>query len=546
MSTPVLTCPDLTDRLTVEAWIETRHPLTEGLQALVSKWTPRAVFDGFSAFDASRTDGLDCRGYFGAVFDGRYVYFVPEHAPDLMTTHAVVLRYDTHAPFDEAKSYAAYDARSTAGLDTSGFYGGAFDGRYVYFLPRQLNCDYYHSRLLRLDTRGDFKDPNSWSAHDIGREQSAQGGAFDGRYLYLCPGYKGDLLLQQNGQCGNVIRYDTRAAFHDPDSYREFDLAQACGARAACFDGGAFDGRYAYFAPLENAVIARYDTQGEFQDPDAWQTFDALALGTSMFVGAVFDGRWMYFVAYNTGKIVRFDTRAAFQSPRSWQVFDAAGTSGLRCGGYDGGAFDGRYVYFVPFVFFEDKQFEFHADYLRYDTLKNFSDPASWQAVDAAHTSGLRSFGYNAGAFDGRYFYCAPWRQGRGRTAETAGIHGNVLRYDTLGEGGSFSLRACDYGHNGGLCASTPGPSFLINTADGRALGVASQRALAPGRHHIAGIYDGQALKLMIDGAVVAQRAATGTIQSCAAPVVTGCIEGGGGAFAGEILEARVSDRVEY
>ena len=43
-------------------------------------------------------------------------------------------------------------------------------------------------------------------------------------------------------------------------------------------------------------------------------------------------------------------------------------------------------------------------------------------------------------------------------------FHGKILRYDTLGTNGAFSLRYCDYGHNGGLCAAVPGPSFLVNT----------------------------------------------------------------------------------
>lgn len=545
MSTASTKCPTSSNQLTVEATIEIQRPLREGLQALVSQWRPRAAFDGFTAFDASAVDELDCRGYFGAVFDGRYVYFVPEHAPDLVETHAVVLRYDTHAPFDEKTSYTAYDAQSTSGIETRGYYGGAFDGRYVYFIPRQQHCDFAHSRLLRLDTHGDFHDANSWSAHDIGREQSSQSAAFDGRYLYLCPGYSGDPLLQHEG-CGNVIRYDTTAPFQQQSSYQEFDLVTAFGARAACFDGGAFDGRYVYFAPLENGVVMRYDSAADFRNAASWQSFDALPFGTSMFVGIVFDGRWMYFVAYNTGKIVRFDTTRDFENPQSWQVFDASGTGNLRCGGYDGGYFDGRYVYFVPFAYFENDQFDFHADFLRYDTTQNFQNTASWQAVDASNTSGLRSLGYNAGAFDGRYFYCAPWRQGRGRTADTAGIHGNILRYDTLGADGSFSLRACDYGHNGGLCASTPGPSFVINTREGRVLSVAAHRALPAGRHRIVGSYDGKSLKLIINGEVVAERKASGSLQSCNAPITTGCIEGGGGVFEGEIIDTRISDRAVH
>ncbi len=78
-----------------------------------------------------------------------------------------------------------------------------------------------------------------------------------------------------------------------------------------------------------------------------------------------------------------------------------------------------------------------------------FDDPASWQAFDASQTDGLHSVGYNGGAFDGRFFYAAPWQQGRKPDHPEEFItHGTVLRCDTLGDGGAFSLRSCDCGHN--------------------------------------------------------------------------------------------------
>lgn len=545
MRTSLLSCPPLSDQLTVEATIDVPRTLREGMQALVSQWRPRETFDGFSAFDASSIGGLNCTGYFGAVFDGRYVYFVPEKSPDMESTHAVVLRYDTHAPFDDEDSYAAYDAANTMGLDTRGYYGAAFDGRYVYFIPRQIDNAYHHSRLLRFDTRGEFHNEASWNVHDIGFEQSSQSCGFDGRYLYLCPGYTGDPNLQ-NEHCGKVLRYDTRDAFGASSSYRSFDLTKYFGPRAACYDGAVFDGRYMYFVPLENAVVARYDTTLPFENFAAWQTRDILPLGTRMFVGAVFDGRFVYFVAYNTGNIVRFEIGQNFQDADAWDTYDAEGTNGLRCGGYDGGYFDGRFIHYVPFVQFDDKQLSYHGHYLRFDASGDFKERSKWQARDISCTGGLKTLGYNAGAFDGRYFYSAPWHHGMGRSRETAGIHGNIFRHDTLGNDATFSLRACDLGHNGGLCASTPGPSFFVNTSEGRVLGVSAHRELPAGRHRINGVYNGQTIKLIINGQVVAKRAATGTIQTTDAPISVGCIEGGGGAFEGEIFDVRLSDRAEY
>jgi hypothetical protein len=46
-------------------------------------------------------------GLFGAVFDGRYVYFVPQHDGNRDGT---VLRFDTHRQFRNPASWSAYDA----------------------------------------------------------------------------------------------------------------------------------------------------------------------------------------------------------------------------------------------------------------------------------------------------------------------------------------------------------------------------------------------------------------------------------------------------
>ena len=73
-------------------------------------------------------------------------------------------------------------------------------------------------------------------------------------------------------------------------------------------------------------------------------------------------------------------------------------------------------TYFVPFIDhhtgIKDKRRQFHTEVLRYDPQKDYDNPGSWQVVDAADTSGLKTIGYNAGAFDGRYFYFAGWHDG--------------------------------------------------------------------------------------------------------------------------------------
>jgi hypothetical protein len=62
----------------------------------------------FASYGATNVNGLATLGYAGAVFDGRYVYFVPYQ--NSSGAHGRVLRYDTQAGFSNAASWTAYDA----------------------------------------------------------------------------------------------------------------------------------------------------------------------------------------------------------------------------------------------------------------------------------------------------------------------------------------------------------------------------------------------------------------------------------------------------
>ena len=532
---------NITGQITVQASVYSDSYNPEVLQPLVSKWKQSSSFDAFSAYDAGKTDGLDCRAYLGAVFDGRYVYFSPMTG-EYHVANGRVLRYDTQGDFHSPESYSAYDAGCTRGISTKGYYGAVFDGRYVYFVPRKNYCS-NHSRVLRYDTHMDFKSAGSWDAYDAGLPHTHQGAAFDGRYIYFSPGYKGDPNAEIE-HSGIVIRYDTDADFQDPSSWKRYDAGMTMGLNTVCFDGAGFDGRYVYFAPLLHSAVLRYDTKGDFENNKSWRAFDAKQVGMDMNVGTVFDGRYLYFVPYYNSTAVRYDTHGEFTDTGSWQTRDIGNVSGLFTGGSDGGFFDGKYVYFVPFVMPGEgivnrgKKVAFHANFLRYNTEKDFFDDTSWEAVDASSADGLETIGYNAGAFDGRYFYGAPWRHG---IADDPGFHGRIQRYDTVGTQGSFSLRYCDYGSNGGLNAAVMGPSFIVNTVNGP-LSVAAHKALLPGRHHIAGVYNGRTIKLFVDGVLAAVRTGSGTIQTNDVSVVIGSMLNNDARFKGIIENVRISN----
>ncbi|MCK4661135.1 MAG: LamG domain-containing protein, partial [Phycisphaerae bacterium] len=211
------------------------------------------------------------------------------------------------AGFEDASSWATYDAGAHGvGTDPDGYQGSVFDGRYAYFVPMH-NGSERHGEVLRYDTDGDFSDVSSWAAFDAGA----------------------------NG------------VGTDPDGYAS----------------GAFDGRYVYFPPENNGSsihgeALRYDTTGNFSTASSWSTYDAGANGVGSdsdgYSDAVFDGRYIYFVPYHNGssyngEVLRYDTEGSFSAALSWAVY-APGSHGVGNNptGYQGGVFDGRYIYFVP------------------------------------------------------------------------------------------------------------------------------------------------------------------------------------------------------
>ena len=519
---------DLVDQLTVTAWIHAEEYRPETVQVLAAQWQLATAFDAFSGFDASRTDGLACKGYMGGICDGRYIYFSPNRdSNERNSVHGRVLRYDTHGNFHDPTSYAAYDVEQVTEIRTVNYYGTAFDGRHLFFSPQDEGHQ-YHSRVLRYDTGKPFKDPASWDAYDLGMIHSHQGVAFDGRYIYFPPGYEGNAnyaAIKEDQHSGQIIRYDTYSDFKDRQSWQTFD-SKTLSRQATNFDGGAFDGRHIYFVPLSNGYVLRYDTRVDFADQRSWQYFDISRFNKGgWYVGAVFDGRFLYFIAYAHSTIVRYDTEGDFQDPCNWHSYQA----NLDTSGFDGGIFDGRYLYFIPWT---NSAGHHHCNFLRYDTLGEFDDPAAWSTCNAGHVTGIDTVGYNGGAFDGRFLYGAP-------VCDDTAFHGRILRYDTLGTG-TFALKCSDYGHNGGLSAAVPGPSFTVNCEQGP-LGVAAHQPLAPGWHHIAGVYNGQCLKLFIDGKVASEQAGSGNLQRTEIPVSVGQLTGGAALFRGTIDELTIS-----
>jgi hypothetical protein len=313
------------------------------------------------------------------------------------------------------------------------FFGGAFDGRHVYFVSYgdtvQGSVTVATNNVIRYDTQAAFGAPASWQGFNTvslgSRTYSFRGAVFDGRHLYLAPfepSYGGNFMA----------RYDTQAAFDAASSWSTFDHTALDGIPDnLAFVGGAFDGRYVYFSPNSGVYgywrghVLRYDPQTSFSDASAWASFDtrASADNASGYRGAVFDGRYIYFMRWGdlsagtigNPAIARYDTQASFTSAAAWTMFDPRPVTPVVT--FAGGTFDGRYVYFAP----NDRGIA-----VRYDTQGDFTATASWSTFEM-RTLDNRVISTLGATFDGRYVYFIPQKTNV-INFQTGGV---LVRYDS-------------------------------------------------------------------------------------------------------------------
>ncbi len=370
----------------------------------------------WSAFDTSLvTNGPESFG--GGAFDGRYVYFAPSGGA---SSFSVVPQFDTMAAggFTAATSWSIFNTQQVA-TNAQGFTGALFDGVQTFYLtPFAIVSGTPDGVVPFYDTQKPFRTAGSWTSFNTSgvnpNSQGFSGEAFDGRYLYLVPSVKGTSGTPN----GLVARCDTQASCSNGGSWSFFDMA-SLNQNAAGFLGAVFDGRYVNFIPSYASIAVRYDTTANFADSMSWSTFDTQGVAAQQpgFGGGAFDGRYVYYVPglYVSGSgstflsnVVRFDTTGSFTNAGSWSSFDVAPLNPA-AKGFAGAAFDGRFVYFVPYAVNAPTQgtLVFDGVVVRYDTTASFGSAASWSTFDTAQLMGAPQ-GFFGAVFDGEYLYLIP------------------------------------------------------------------------------------------------------------------------------------------
>jgi hypothetical protein len=429
------------DASTPTVWYALDNPVVD--DAGTRAWT---------TFDIS-TAVSGAGNFWGAAFDGRYIYLAPANS-------GLAVRYDTHASLSSRFSWESFDT-NTLPLPAKGFSGAVFDGRYVTFVPVMENSSEPAGIVARYDTTTQaFMSASSWTTTDVlslspdaGPDEGYHGATFDGRFIYLAP-YSGP-----QGRHGLVLRYDTLtgtdagppvdagvadtgtadAAAHDastdahdtgapdtglpeagppetPPGWTYFNTATQ-NAAALGFVGAVYDDRYVYLVPFDNeghenngysGWVSRYDTTMSFTSVSAWTSFDTSVLppGESYgFQGAAFDGRYVYLVPDRQTVVTRLDTQGNFSSSSAWSTYDTLPLIGAEAGAaafhFVTAGFDGRYVYFVP----TGTGF---GTVVRFDTFStSFSAPCAWSTYDLTSSNSLGQ-NFTSVVYDGQYLYFVP------------------------------------------------------------------------------------------------------------------------------------------
>jgi hypothetical protein len=195
-------------------------------------------------------------GFAGGVFVKPYLYLVPSDTSE-------VARFDTSGAtgaFNAATAWTAYDV-SQGGTLPSGFTGGAVVGTDIFLAPNTnlLQSGAPYGTVYEYGTSTVFGTRGSWPSFDTtqlpGTPEGFFGCAYDGRWVYFAP-----WLSQTSGTpsfSGVLARYDTTATFGLPGSWQSFDIATV-NPNAVGFEGAVFDGTYVYFIPGTNTTFARF------------------------------------------------------------------------------------------------------------------------------------------------------------------------------------------------------------------------------------------------------------------------------------------------
>jgi len=284
-------------------------------------------FNG-SSYDTITGYAIDCScvvsrkyacGYSGAIFEGKYIYFVPYNNG---AYHGKVLRLDTERPFKFANSWEVCDVGSLAGGTAKGYWGAVVVDNFIYFSPYKATVA--HGQILRYDVTQPFKSAGAWTVFNAANVSTNCKGfgvpCTDGRFIYF-----------PNAMYNLTLRYDTALPFTDTASYVTFDILDLSDDENAQHNACCMQGHYIAFAPSRYTILV-YDLEKPFSDPGSWaerDVFYAEGLTEWGFIGTYSDPNYVYFAPYSRGSTYHGQVLRGRVDPCPVQVFPSPSEENL-------------------------------------------------------------------------------------------------------------------------------------------------------------------------------------------------------------------------
>ncbi len=269
----------------------------------------------------------------GCVFDGEKTWLVPY-------SYGKVIYYSKSG---ESNSLDISDFQKGTAL----YWGGAFDGKSIYFAPfgadgiLQIDAETKQIEKIKLDNT----------------QTKYKGAQFDGENTWFFPSNGKEILKLSS--VGEIVKYEI-----------PYDIPTE-----NAFSGGIIVQRKLYLVPDNfNELVILDLTSGNFEK---------ISLDTSSYSGAVTDGNSIWFIPGKSDSVMCFDTKT-----NENKTIKLPETNIVR--EFSGGGYDGRFLWLAPLS---------GSTVIKFDTLRNKYETLTLEKGDES---------YSGGTFDGESVWLSP------------------------------------------------------------------------------------------------------------------------------------------
>lgn len=273
--------------------------------------------------------------YSGVCFDGRYLWFAPRYATNILKLDTLSWDWDKipHGEGNEAFEGCVFDGQCiwmvprkadnwfkidkddhtitkwAHGLGDNAFSGAVFDGRYIWFAPRAVDLHRMDPADLSIET---FDLPGSPDTYQT------VGANFDGKHVWIIPDGGTPYLYKINPETSDIQTIDK------PES--EYG-----------YSNSIFDGVWLWLVPFlttDTPLTRVHVTTGKLE------TFDVGDSYTFHHHDGCFDGESLWLTPYNSADFIKVNPHTGEMVKYPHGKGDSA---------FAGCLFDGRSIWWAPY-----------------------------------------------------------------------------------------------------------------------------------------------------------------------------------------------------